>query len=774
MRPHFVTLAILAGTALGGAAQDPVPQQLEKRISLEGRGSFKQLLEILRGVVDLDIVVDPRSGTAADLDEPRELSLKDVKASSALGWVTSLYGLSWAAQRGTVVIGKPELLSAPVLKVYDVQSLLVPPVDCPGPVVETADEQGGGAGTFGFSITFHEAARRNVGEEFLVALVKEMVAPGTWEGLVTADLAPDGRLLVTHTPRAQEEVSRLLEILGTLSSAMVTLTAEIVEADEGCGPLLRPGAPTTFGAGEIEKVAERVRAARKDRRARVAQVTAAAGQRVHTALHEEGSTVVDWEGNDPIISSGTVEVLVLDARPVLVSAGRSISVELRLSLGQSGDPVPVTLSGGRELAFRERTLSKLATTFVIPNGGGVLFALPSRGSSSGRSQLCLLRAASTPRPPAVPARAAEAADVSARAVAMERLRQLPAGPVSVEGTTADFARWLRGLGLNAVLDEEVRDRGVSAHFKRAVPADAFSLVLKMLDLGVVVRDEAVWITTRDRERKDNRVEVFDVRDLAYGPQDFPPAGGSEPKTQSTGEDLAHLVRNMVAKDQWEEAHGASIQYDHGALIVRNSPEVLRSVGEFLRKMRESGPQLVHVRADLLVAGAEEVEAILGPGAAEGYLIDADQYDRLARAAAFQERLGWHCSEGQETAMAWVRSTEYVRDFDLPEKAQLPDDPITDTLVRRSHVNLRPVRGKDGRSVTVDVTLEERRVFEVQNKEVGNGLVIQVPLTSSGSLKTTVRVPEDRMAVFRWSAPSRGQERRWQLLVLRPALAPAPR
>ncbi len=739
------TLALLALLPLQAAPQD-LPDPLRKRITLERTGTLEELLDHLRAATGANVHLDPRTFQHLDRFEPRDLLLRDVQAASALRWIASIFGLDWAVRDNVVTLApRAALLPRPVLRSYDIRRISYPPRDRIGPKVAI-----GHAAALGFMVFEDEPRESSIVEEQVPDLVKMNVAPGTWEGEATAELTPDGRLLVHHSPDVQREVAWLLETLASFPVPTVSFSAEILDADDAFADLLKPGTPSLFAPADIEPVARRVAAARPLR----LELAARSLQRAHALLTQEASGVSASVKGSPVVGKWIAEAGVLDARPAVSADGRSIQVELRLSLGQSRELAPTPRGS---LVRHERVLTRLETTLLIPNGGGVLLALPARNSEASRPQLCLLRASAplaSPRPPGLLLSAdPDPSDL------LERLAQRPPADIDLQDAPVDrFAKWLRtASGLNVLVHPDARDVPVTVRLKGVPPARVLDLALEPLGLGLLARDEALFLVPRSLLALRNRVGFIDARDLLYGLNDFPHPGEVAVRSQFTGEDLANLLRNLVHKDRWEEADGHSVAFHDGILILRNAEDVLRDAARFVEDRRAEARRTVAFRADTLTLPAEAADAVLGPGGA--LLIDAAQYDRLLQRAV-HERLGWQGFEGQRTTMSWDRTQDFLNDYSAD------DDPILGIQPTRSYLEVRPTIEKDGRGVSLEVQYVDDRILEVKENAVRPRAVIQTPVTHAATVRTTVSIPADRMAVLTWGLPAReGQPRQARVIVL---------
>ncbi|GEM_PF-5650446 len=737
------------------------PQELDKKVTISLSGKFSDFVALLRQKLGVNIFVDPRCEKEVDLEATKELRLKDVRGSSALRWVTYLYGLDFAVQAGTVVIGRTAWVNPPVLRSYDVRSLMTTRSDSPGPRVSI-----GGSRLIGYIVSTDEPKSVIPNGDTVVDLIKGNVSPGLWEESdVSIEFAPQGWLVVQQTPQVHEEISRFLSLLGAISEPTITVSAGIVEADETSSNLIKPGEIGLFGPAEIEKLAEKLPRGK----ARSLQVTSGVTQRAHVVMTEESTAIVDWDKDDVVVSTGVTEVVVLDCRPVLDAPRRYITLELRMSLGQT-TPIPPTLKHrGRDLAFREDTLTRLSTTLRIPNGGGVLFALPAKSAFRGKTQLCLLRASSVPGSEETP-RVTGVDEPSSQERLLEQLRKLPKATVSFENTFVEEAlKWFaEATATNVVIQVAPGEHRLTLTVANLELDKVLKLMLAPLGLDWVVRDEALLVLPRDRSsdiRTRTRVEIFDVRDTTLRVQDFPgPEEDDGPRSSFTGEDLAQVIKNRVHRDRWEESEGAAIQYHEGMLVVRNTPEVLGAVRSYLAEMRRTLLRIVSMRAETMLVPAAAADSILGRAGTDSHLLLPAQYERLVQIGTFQEQVGWHSLESQKTCVAWDRSVGFLRDLDNG------DDPIPDAVQTRSYLTTRSVLSRDQKSILVDLVFQDQRILEIRNVAVSKDVSIQTPLMHGASTRATLYVPEDRIAVFKWSVPAReGAERYYRLLLLKPVL-----
>lgn len=113
---------------------------------------------------------------------------------------------------------------------------------------------------------------------------------------------------------------------------------------------------------------------------------------------------------------------------------------------------------------------------------------------------------------------------------------------------------------------------------------ALSVLLEHRGLDWVVRDDVLWITTKDEAEKHLETRVWDVADLLTGEG---VRFEDERDLDSDAESLAAAIVSVVAPSSWEEQGGpGSMHYFNGTLVVKHNRRVLGSVERLLRDMRD--------------------------------------------------------------------------------------------------------------------------------------------------------------------------------------------
>lgn len=152
---------------------------------------------------------------------------------------------------------------------------------------------------------------------------------------------------------------------------------------------------------------------------------------------------------------------------------------------------------------------------------------------------------------------------------------------------------------------------------------ALDWILKLADLDYVLRDSAIFISTRENLKGDVVLRIYDVRDLTENIPDFPSpelqlqvgpttaaagAGGAAPGIILVGGEkaeevtvgsLAEMIQQRVRPGEWAAELGTSIEERGGKLVVMQRPEVHRLIDKLLESFRASQKLLVTVEARFL-------------------------------------------------------------------------------------------------------------------------------------------------------------------------------
>jgi hypothetical protein len=150
---------------------------------------------------------------------------------------------------------------------------------------------------------------------------------------------------------------------------------------------------------------------------------------------------------------------------------------------------------------------------------------------------------------------------------------------------------------------------------------ALDWILKRADLDFALRDNAIFISSRENLKGDVTLRIYDVRDLTEEIPDFPgpelqvEVGGLDASGGGAGlvligpdegagdgvtaESLAELISQRVRPGEWAPELGTSIEERGGKLVVMQRPEVHRLIDRLLESFRASQKLMVNVEGRFL-------------------------------------------------------------------------------------------------------------------------------------------------------------------------------
>ncbi len=219
----------------------------------------------------------------------------------------------------TVLSGGPAPADdAPVLGFHDPRTLMAPIQDRPFPAFWTLRLDGvkpaGGP---------LEPLQSPIGEEQIVDLIKERVAPGTWEGDRTIEKTPAGMLLIQAPPSVQRAVARFLRVQEAETRLAWRVSVELFALQDP-----RPAGLAVPRDGVLEEDSlrklEELAAGDRARRAGGFELSAPHSQLVSAFSGREVEIVVGHEEAGPrrvkVLDGLCVELMALPAGEGLVQA----------------------------------------------------------------------------------------------------------------------------------------------------------------------------------------------------------------------------------------------------------------------------------------------------------------------------------------------------------------------------------------------------------------------------------------------------------------------
>ena len=226
------------------SAADPQNAELVRQLSdqripglvFDGETSLEAVIEPIRTFTSVPIVVTPDAVEAVDsngvefnLDLPHEMTVLQ-----ALNIITDQAGeeVTWTVRNGVVYVTSTQrAYSNLVLHPHDIRDLIAQLTDFTPPKIdkirlpdeEYDDEEPTFGGVAPDPVTIYDP-------DNLETLIKQSVAPGTWDGEIegVSLRIQNGLLFVRHTPKVQKELHEFLQNLRTYTSSMVTIEARFI------------------------------------------------------------------------------------------------------------------------------------------------------------------------------------------------------------------------------------------------------------------------------------------------------------------------------------------------------------------------------------------------------------------------------------------------------------------------------------------------------------------------------------------------------------------
>ncbi|MBI2192880.1 MAG: hypothetical protein HYU36_12950 [Planctomycetes bacterium] len=199
----------------------------------------------------------------------------------------------------------------------------------------------------------------------------------------------------------------------------------------------------------------------------------------------------------------------------------------------------------------------------------------------------------------------------------------------VDTPLVDVVQFLNNLtGANFVLDPKAvagQDTPVTLKVNDMRLGAAIEWILRLVNLSYTLKDEAIFISTKEGITDKVVMRLYDVRDLLAtipdftgtglptisegggggggGGDDLFGGGDGEGAESFTGDDLVEFIKTTVAPSSWSEgggeeegAAGGTISYTRGKLVIVQTPDIHRQIEDLLSRFRESAAIQVHITA----------------------------------------------------------------------------------------------------------------------------------------------------------------------------------
>jgi len=174
--------------------------------------------------------------------------------------------------------------------------------------------------------------------------------------------------------------------------------------------------------------------------------------------------------------------------------------------------------------------------------------------------------------------------------------------------------------------------------KKCSAARALRWVTRMAELGFVIDDGAVFVSSPHNLGGELALKIYDVRDVARPAMDSPgPALGFAPPSAPTEVDellpwssLAEMIQSRIHPESWAAELGTSIEERDGLLIAKQRPDVHAEIDLLLAEMRARRRSVVRMQVVALASNAaasvrgEARKNTLSPQAMEKLLAGAPE------------------------------------------------------------------------------------------------------------------------------------------------------
>jgi len=209
-----------------------------KRLTLDFTDTpFDDVVQFIQNVTQVNIVVDQTAkNKLAEGGGNVTLNVKDIRLKDALSLLLQVNGLSYTFKEGVLFITTPDSEASKglsVAKIHDIRDLTAKINDFKGPNIRLQSTSSSGSGGVGGAIfDTGEEAEPAITKDALIELIKESVAPSTWEDEKNSLASIGGQLLVVNTPEVHASINSFLNDLREFSGLMVNVETRFVEVTD--------------------------------------------------------------------------------------------------------------------------------------------------------------------------------------------------------------------------------------------------------------------------------------------------------------------------------------------------------------------------------------------------------------------------------------------------------------------------------------------------------------------------------------------------------------
>lgn len=601
--PFAALLIAAAAVPLRGEDEspwDPPPEQARMLETLRAKKTSFEfhdaplgvVVDHIRRVSGINIVIDPY---VLDFFEAEgrtvNLAIRDIALLDALKILLRFNDLDWTFRNGVMLITTPEnTYGDVVVAMHDPGRIVEPVRDEPGTVQDLFAALQAGTGSVPM---MEEEPRYGVDIEDLVCMVRESIAPDTWDMGRFRISCIGGRLLVCHTPEVHREIRDLLRDLEEDRGPAVAFQARILRVP--------PGALAGLGADPVltdAQVAALVEAASAfDQPFGEYRFSVENGQRMHVAEGRECGVLAGVSGRESVLVPVRDEVMI-DITPGYARREAVDCVVRFFASRMQSAPGPLA-----SLPFL-----RCETATVVPFDRTRVFAAGSvpLGEASSKEDAVLavlLRAAPAPaRKRGTPERAVHPETARVRRILAEKTMSVDFMDLPL-AKALEFVRKIAEI--NVVVDPRVYEEKsedelmVQLQVAEIPLKQLLDLLLALKGLAYVIEDGVVIVTTLESAQGSAVFRKLPVSDLLLPVPDFEPDRRPFPFSRADSglifesmddreplqaDSLLYLVIENVAPQSWDTPPNW-VAVRNGNLHLRNQPAVLREVEALIETLR---------------------------------------------------------------------------------------------------------------------------------------------------------------------------------------------
>jgi type II secretory pathway component GspD/PulD (secretin) len=198
----------------------------------ETQQTFEDVIKQIRTTTGINIVIDP-DVRAEKGQEPVTVTLRDYKLGGALKLLLANLKLAYVLRNDVLYITTEEkALGRPIARIYDVRDLTV---SLPHFKAPNLNLRPGGAGEAAVKAIWGEDLERTQDTDLsrLVDLIRENIAPGTWDVEGHSIQPSAGQIVVSTTTEIHGKIDGFLEDLRKFTKLTVHVEARFISIEKG-------------------------------------------------------------------------------------------------------------------------------------------------------------------------------------------------------------------------------------------------------------------------------------------------------------------------------------------------------------------------------------------------------------------------------------------------------------------------------------------------------------------------------------------------------------